>query len=317
MRIVAGLLCVAIGMAVVTTRAAGDAAVFRRGNLVAWCIVPFDAMQRTPEQRAEMLQRIGISRLAYDWRAEHLPSFEREIEALHKRGIELTAVWFPATLDENARFILATLERNDVKAQLWVSAAAADAESAADAFEPIAREAQRLGCMVGIYNHGGWLGEPENQLAVIERLKEREIGNVGIVYNQHHGHDHVERFEQLMPRMKEHLLCLNLNGMTTGGDRIGKKILPIGEGELDARLLRVIRDSGYEGPIGILNHTDLDAEQRLVENLRGLERVVREISNDGDGERLGRGWITGRWRMPRPVRRCRCTRSLPPPRCTS
>jgi sugar phosphate isomerase/epimerase len=314
MRIVAGLLCVAIGMAVVTTRAAGDAAVFRRGNLVAWCIVPFDAMQRTPEQRAEMLQRIGISRLAYDWRAEHLPSFEREIEALHKRGIELTAVWFPATLDENARFILATLERNDVKAQLWVSAAAADAESAADAFEPIAREAQRLGCMVGIYNHGGWLGEPENQLAVIERLKEREIGNVGIVYNQHHGHDHVERFEQLMPRMKEHLLCLNLNGMTTGGDRIGKKILPIGEGELDARLLRVIRDSGYEGPIG--TWTRSSGWWRTCAGLSAWCGRSRTMAMASAG-RLGRGWITGRWRMPRPVRRCRCTRSLPPPRCTS
>ena len=50
---------------------------FDRANLVAWCIVPFDARNRGPEERAEMLQRLGIKRLAYDWRAEHIPTFDR------------------------------------------------------------------------------------------------------------------------------------------------------------------------------------------------------------------------------------------------
>ncbi len=45
---------------------------------------------------------------------------------------------------------------------------------------------------MGLYNHGGWFGEPENQIAIIEHLK---MSNVGIVYNLHHGHDHVERFK--------------------------------------------------------------------------------------------------------------------------
>src|SRR5207244_1946506 len=68
--------------------------IFARQNLVAWCIVPFDAKKRTPEQRAEMLDRIGIHRFAYDWRDEHLPTFEAELAALKKHAIELTAVWF-------------------------------------------------------------------------------------------------------------------------------------------------------------------------------------------------------------------------------
>src|SRR5688572_24366106 len=41
---------------------------FARENLVAWCIVPFDAKQRGPAERAEMLARIGVTRVAYDWR---------------------------------------------------------------------------------------------------------------------------------------------------------------------------------------------------------------------------------------------------------
>ena len=39
---------------------------FRRDNLVAWCIVPFDAQKRGPEERAAMLERLGFRHFAYD-----------------------------------------------------------------------------------------------------------------------------------------------------------------------------------------------------------------------------------------------------------
>ncbi|MFO7973472.1 MAG: sugar phosphate isomerase/epimerase, partial [Candidatus Hydrogenedentota bacterium] len=55
--------------------------VFARENLVAWCVVPFDANKRGPEGRAAMLKRLGFTKLAYDWRAEHVPEFEAEIKA--------------------------------------------------------------------------------------------------------------------------------------------------------------------------------------------------------------------------------------------
>ena len=256
------------------SRPAGETGLFARENLVAWCIVPFDAKQRSPEERAAMLARLGIKKFAYDWREQHLPMLEREIAALQKHGIELTAFWFPGALNDDARFILATLAKHKLTPQLWVSIAANDVESAVNAIRPIATEAARIGCTVGLYNHGGWFGEPENQIAIIERLA---MPNVGIVYNQHHGHDHVGRFETLLARMKPHLLCLNLNGMTAGGAKAGKKILVVGEGELDRSLLKTIKNNGYRGPIGILNHTDLDAEQRLKENLDGLERLVPRL----------------------------------------
>lgn len=247
---------------------------YARSNLVAWCIVPFDAKQRSPEQRAAMLKQIGIKRLAYDWREQHLPTFDREIAALKKHGVELTAVWFPGTLNGDAKLILAALEKHKLTPQLWVSAGANDVEAGANAIRPIAAEAARIGCTVGLYNHGGWFGEPENQLAVLEKLA---MPNVGIVYNLHHGHNDLDRFEQILSRMKPHLLCLNLNGMTAGGDKAGKKILPIGEGELDRKLMKTIRDSGYRGLIGILNHTDEDAEGRLLDNIEGLEWLIPQL----------------------------------------
>lgn len=260
---------------------------FAKTNLVAWCIVPFDAKKRGPEERAAMLEQLGIKRLAYDYRDEHIPTFDAEIAALKKHGIELTAWWFPTTLDDEARLILEVCRRNNVRPQLWVTGGggpvqspeeqAARVEAEAKRIAEIAVAAKAINSQVGLYNHGGWFGEPEHQIAIIERLKRDGVTNVGIVYNQHHGHDHLARFAGLLAKMKPYLLALNLNGMVADGDKAGKKILPIGEGNLDAKLLKVIRDSGWNGPIGILNHTDEDAEARLKLNLNGLTGVLSEL----------------------------------------
>ena len=64
---------------------------FARDNLIAWCIVPFDTKKRGPEERAAMLQRLGFKHFAYDWRAEHIPSFDAEVEALKRHGVALDA----------------------------------------------------------------------------------------------------------------------------------------------------------------------------------------------------------------------------------
>ena len=271
------LLLLAAFAASVGGTAADHPNVFARENLVAWCIVPFDAKKRTPAQRAEMLQRLGITRFAYDWRDEHLPTFDAELNELKKRDIELTAVWFPGTLNDQARVLLDGIRKHKLKPQLWVMLNVKDVRSGVDAVTPIALEAATLGCTVALYNHGGWFGEPENQLAIIDRLNAAGTTNVGIVYNLHHGHAHVDRFPELLAKMKPRLLALNLNGMVRKGDTLGKKILPIAQGDLDLSLLKAIRDSGYTGPIGILNHTDGDAERRLLDNLEGLEWLVPQL----------------------------------------
>src|SRR3990172_10300906 len=70
-----------------------NACIVSKDNLVAWCIVPFDAKKRGPEERAEMLVRLGFKKLAYDWRGEHVPTFEQEILQLKAQGIEFFAFW--------------------------------------------------------------------------------------------------------------------------------------------------------------------------------------------------------------------------------
>lgn len=256
-------------------------------NLVAWCIVPFDKKNRTPAERVEMLANLGFKRFAYDWRAQHLPSFDNEVKLLKAKNIELTAVWFPANLGAESQKLLDVIRKHDLKTQLWVTMGdpggatqAAKVESAGKVIRPIAEVAAKLGSSVALYNHGGWFGEPENQIALIDHLK---LKNVGIVYNQHHGHAHLDRMPALLKSMTPHLLAFNLNGMVMGGDRLGKKILPIGEGHFDPELLKALRESGYKGPIGILGHTDDDAAERLADNLDGLKWVKARLDGKDAG----------------------------------
>ncbi len=286
------LACATIPAAAADAAPGAAESLFRADNLVAWCIVPFDDEPRSPGDRAAMMRRLGIRNYAYDYRAEHIPQFDEEMRAIKAAGIELVGWWFPGGLNDEARLILDVLQRHGIRTCLWVSGgggptatpAEQQARVAAEAarIRPIAEAAAAIGCTVGLYNHGGWFGEPENQIEVIRALG---LANVGIVYNQHHGHAHVGRWKKLLEVMKPHLYTLNLNGTFADGEQSGRKIAPLGQGELDRDLLRTIVASGYQGPFGILNHTQNDAEDRLRDNLAGLAWLARGLDGNDPGPR--------------------------------
>ena len=272
-----------LAAALLTAPLAQAGGLFARDNLVAWCIVPFDAKKRGPEERAAMLEKLGFKHFAYDYRAEHVPQWDAELDALKAHHVELTAWWFPGSLNAEAKRTLELFQRHGVKPQLWITGGGgptkneaelqARVETEAARIRPIAEAAAAQGLKVALYNHGSWFGEPENQIAIIERLKRDGITNVGIVYNLHHGHEHLDRFPALLEKMKPYLLAFNLNGMTRGGE----KIIPLGQGEFDLQLLKTLRASGWNGLVGILNHTDADAEARLQDNLDGLNWLVAQL----------------------------------------
>lgn len=277
------------------TASLSAAELFDKPNLAAWCIVPFDAKKRGPEERAAMLEKMGVKKFVYDYRAEHVPQWDDELNALKKHGIELMGWWFPTSLNDEAKKTLELFKRHGVKPQLWVNGNggpiqvkdAADqkarVEKEVERLKPICEAAAPLGCQVALYNHGSWYGEPENAIAIVEALKAQGIKNIGIVYNLHHGHGHLDRLPKVLEAMKPHLLCLNLNGMDIDGEAKGRKILPLGIGTQDVKVLRQIRASGYNGPIGILNHTSEDAEGRLLDNLDGLAWLVPQLDDDKPG----------------------------------
>ena len=279
------LLVAIFALASAKLTAADIPPLFDRKNIAAWCIVPFDSVKRDPAQRAEMVQKLGITKVAYDWRAEHVPQFEQEILEYQRHGIEFFAFW---GAHEDA---FQLFEKYKLHPQIWLTAPSPTAatrdeqiQKAASQLLPMVERTRKLGCQLGLYNHGGWGGEPENLVAVCEYLRQHhDAKHVGIVYNQHHGHSHVDRFPEALAAMKPHLLCLNLDGMMRDGERRGMKIQPLGAGELDLSLLKIIAASGYRGPIGIIGHTNDDVELRLRDNLDGLDWLVPQL----DGKPAG------------------------------
>ncbi len=275
-------LLVSYGLAAAPLPADEPAAksVFARDNLVAWCIVPFDAKNRGPQERAEMLARLGISKLAYDWRQQHVPSFEDEILQMKRHNIGFFAFW-----GAHPEFT-ALMQKHGIRPQIWVMMHASaegtheqKVEEAARRLLPVVKDMGELGCKVALYNHGGWAGEPANLAAVAKWLRENEkADHVGIVYNLHHGHAHIADFAELLALMQPYLFCLNLNGMN---DDEKPKILPVGQGQHDLALLKIIAESGYASPIGIIDHRgDTDAEEALRANLDGLKKLLKELGDD-------------------------------------
>jgi sugar phosphate isomerase/epimerase len=262
--------------------------IFAKDNLIAWCIVPFDAAHRGPAERAQMLKRLGIARFAYDWRDKDIPTFDQEVDAIKEHGIKLQAIWLtsgPDPASENGvRAVLDLLKRRNLKTEIWYMyrpPAGFDALSqdeklaqATKAVKYLAVEAQKLQCKVGIYNHEHWYGEPENELAILHAV---DMPNVGMVYNFSHGQDQIDRFPIFFPKILPYLLAVNIDGMKKEGPRI----LTVGEGRSELGMLELVRSSGYKGPIGILNEAaDRDAEVGLKANMEGLQKLLRVMGDD-------------------------------------
>lgn len=257
---------------------------FRQDNLLAWCIVPFDSVKRGPEERIAMLKRLGFSQYVWDWRDEHLADLKEEIRLARENGIRMRAVWIwvdrnqvsVGNLGAANRFIFDTFEKARLPTEYWVGFhenffdGLDDGERVRQAAEMVAYlrdEAARSGSTVALYNHGGWFGEPDNEIKIIEAVGDP---SVGMVFNFHHAHTMIDQFPELLPRMLPYLRAININGMKPEGP----KIIPVGQGTREVEMIRLVIDSGYAGPIGVLGHVDdTDVEEILAGNLAGLGKM--------------------------------------------
>lgn len=254
-------------------------------QIFAWCIVPFDAQNRNPEQRITMLQEMGIKKYAYDWREKHLGEMVSEWLLAKQNNIEVSAVWLwldartdsLGQLSPSNERLFHNIDSAGLQTQIWLSfnnnyfdSLSQDQALAKgiDIVRYIVDRAERLKCTVALYNHGSWFGDPENQIRIIQAIPGKDIG---IVYSFHHAHPQLDRYPQLIEAMMPYLKAVNLNGMK----REGPMILPINEGDEEQAMIKLLLDKGYTGPLGILGHVDsLDVKGVLAKNLSGLKLVL-------------------------------------------
>ncbi len=250
-------------------------------NIYAWCIVPYDSVNRTPKERISMLKELGIKKYAYDWREKHLSTMASELRLAKENDVEVIAVWMwieealdsVGNLNEANEKVFDIIEEVNYEGQIWMSFhenyfdGLSDTESVEKGTKMVnylSDRAKSLNCKLALYNHGGWFGEPVNQIKIIKALPKSDLG---IVYNFHHAHHQIDAFPQIVDTMLPFLWYVNLNGLR----KEGPKILTIGEGNHEMQMIQTLKEKGYKGDYGILGHVeDADVEEILRANLNGL-----------------------------------------------
>lgn len=259
---------------------------FASDNLLAWCIVPYDSLHRTPGQRMAMLQRLGLNQYVWDWRQEHLKDLPEEIAAAKRAGVRIRGVWLwvderndrVGQLGAANRLIIDTMKASGLPMEYWLGVhpnvfegldQAAAVKKGAE-FAAYIREQVGPAGTVCLYNHGDWFGEPDNEIAIIQAAGPERLG---LIYNLHHAEGQTDRFAALLPRMLPYLKAVNLNGINPGAK--DSDIIPIGQGSLERGLIHELQQAGYRGPLGILGHTQgEDVEIVLGRNLVGLREIA-------------------------------------------
>lgn len=266
---------------------------FAKHNLHVWAYEEYDAVERTPDQRAQLLNDLGIHRAGYICRnAKRTAEFEAYLNAYRKHGIELVGVWTPVHTsnplsEPQIKGFLEVVDRYQLQIQWWLTLEhkfEQDPEpsripNAVTWLNPLVTEANKRGCRLVIYGHGPnkWFTQSENQLEILAQITEtRPNAAIGIIYNFHQSHAQMGRLQQVLPRLKPHLAALNLNGMHSNGP----KIAALGSGDREREMIRLIHRSGWQGPVGIIGHVRTeDSRKTLQRNLKGLHSVLLEIGD--------------------------------------
>ena len=86
----------------------------------------------------------------------------------------------------------------------------------------------------------------------------------------------MDGFNEAINKLKPHLMAVNLNGMVKGARPL---IVTLGEGQGELSMMKALKASGYNGPIGIIDHKrGIDAEKVLRRNIEGLELLRTKLS---------------------------------------
>ena len=272
-----------------TQRPAASGSAFAKTNLHAWAFEEYDAVARSPAERAQVLETLGLRKAGYIGRnVERMKEFDAYLAAYNARKIELVAVWTPVNTDAPLRepqiqMFLDAVERHKLRVQWWVTleelkqGGEQTVEKALTTVRHLNAEAAKRGVRLALYGHGrdSWFTQPENQLEIIRRLPSGDPV-VGIAYNFHHAHSQLDRFATVFPKMLPHLMAVNLNGMRAEGPMI----LPIGEGDREQEMIAIIHKSGYRGAVGLLHHQrTMDAAAGLARNINGLRQILTKIGD--------------------------------------
>lgn len=223
-------------------------------------------MQKLPD-RAEVLAEARKGGFAWDVDEDSMFSMQEISASEH---------------DDYMRSIVSAIQRLEEKHfPQSDDAQAARISSEVERLSSLADLAGRFGCKVGLYNHGGWFGMMTNQLAIIEELKRRGTSNAGIVYNFSHcrtaHYDDSENFAEVWASISPCVLALNLAGIHFDDGTA----LALGSGDQEARMIRIVDQSDWVGPVGLVGETGGDMAQTLTQARKSLADIIDRFEDSG------------------------------------
>jgi len=233
---------------------------FKRHNIHPdiWVTNSFAYEPRTPEDWAPYVPK-GFQ----------MPQTEKEYNALSDSGRR--------TVERAARRVeKGNLPKNSKERARRITMEAMRIKALVDLAAP-------YGCKVDIYNHRGWFGMVENELAILHRLNEIGIDNVGMVYNFSHSrddrHDDSRDFKNLWEKIEPHVVAVNVSGLS-GRENV---VYP-SQGDRELAMMKTIQDSGWRGPVGLLVLWKPDDTEAVLRNsLTGVDWIAAELTQAGSG----------------------------------
>jgi hypothetical protein len=251
-----------------------------------------------------MLRAMGVTKIIWDWRDEHIDTFDAELDALRQNNIELSGIWTPSPMpafeepEYPSRFgvvstriktLITEAARRGYTPDLWTQIAfggpgapsapsehfhRAEVMRAADHLTGLVRLARGHGMCVVLTNHGGWAGEPRTLIDIVTELAQRGLGNVGIGFRLQHAHHLIADLDHHIATMSEHLVAVMLSGADAGAELTGRVILPFGAGSRDRWVTHALLESGWQGQLVVHAVGNDDSEARLLDSLEGWEWAV-------------------------------------------
>jgi len=127
----------------------------------------------------------------------------------------------PATLGDGRR-----------RAHQFAREQQARVEQEAERIRQIAALARPYGCKSGTLHHNRWFGVMDNEVAIIERLKQNRRDRCGDRFTTSAtGHHHIADFPAIWKRMQPYVVAVNVTG--NGGGRRKEKSCRLRKGEFE------------------------------------------------------------------------------------
>jgi sugar phosphate isomerase/epimerase len=254
-----------------------------------FCIDWHDAKKRSFEQQAEMLKELGYPGVGHIW----LDKVEERIKTLDAAGLRLFQITMvvevaPSKTPYDAkRFkeVCALIKGRQVQFCLLLNGEKSSDPSidarAVEILRKMSDQVKDSGAQLLLYPHqSSWIERIEDSMRVADKVN-RE--NVGVMFNLCHwlrvdkSRDYRPLLKQAMPR----LWAISINGADDFDEKPGWEgyIQPLDKGSFDVgKLLKTLKDLGYEGPIGLQCFgIGGDAREHLTRSLTAWQKLSANL----------------------------------------